>query len=72
MPEQIDRPMKSPILFSQTLLFTWESVRKKNECQKSSVLEIFQKYGNQNSNEMLICHIRGDTKRGTEYQKELS
>ena len=66
MPEQIDGPMKSPIVFLQTLLFTWESVRKKNECQKSSILEIFQKHGNQKSNEMLICHFRGDTKRGTE------
>ena len=30
--------------FLQTLLFTWESVWKKNEFEKSSILEIFHKY----------------------------
>ena len=59
MPEQIDGPMKSPIVFLQTLLFTWESVWKKNESQKSSILEIFQNQGNQKSNEMLICPFKG-------------
>ena len=72
MPEQIDEPMKSPIVFLQTLLFTWESVWKKNESQKSSILEIFQKHGNQKSNEMLICYFRGDIKRGTEFMQQLS
>ena len=62
MPEEIDGPMKSPIVFLQTLLFTWESVWKKNESQKSSILEIFQKHGNQKSNEMLMCSFRGDAK----------
>ena len=57
MPEQIDGPMKSPIVFLQTLLFTGESVWKKNESQKSSIFEIFHEYGIQKSNKILFVPI---------------
>ena len=75
MPKEIDGPMKSPIVFLQTLLFTWESVWKKNESQKSSILEIFgsiEKHGNQKSNEILICSFRCDTKKGIEFMQQLT
>ena len=75
MPKEIDGPMKSPIVFLQTLLFTWESVWKKNESQKSSILEIFgsfEKHGNQKSNEILICSFRCDTKKIIEFMQQLT
>ena len=72
MPEQIDGPMKSPIVFLQTLLFTWESVWKKNEFEKSSILEIFHKYGIKKSNKILIFSFKSDTKWVTEFTKHVS
>ena len=75
MPEEIGWPMKSAIIFLQTLFFTWESVWKKNESQKSSILEIFgsiEKHGNQKSNEILTCSFRCDTKKGIEFMQQLT
>ena len=64
--------MKSAIVFLQTLLFTWESVWKKNEFEKSSILEIFHKYGILKSNKILIFSFKSDTKWVTEFMKQVS
>ena len=72
MPEEIGWPMKSAIVFLQTLLFTWGSVWKKNEFEKSSILEIFHKYGIKKSNKILIFSFKSDTKWVTEFMKQVS
>ena len=72
MPEEIGWPMKSAIVFLQTLLFTWERVWKKNKFEKSSILEIFHKYGIKKSNKILIFSFKSDTKWVTEFMKQVS
>ena len=72
IPEEIGWPMKTAIVFLQTLLFTWESVWKKNEFEKSSILEIFHKYGIKKSNKILIFSFKSDTKWVTEFMKQVS